>query len=199
MLINTLIKNNHAWAKGRAQADPNFFPELAKGQSPEALWIGCADSRVPPEQLAGANPGDLFVHRNVANLVSSGDVNLMAVVAYAVDHLKVKHLIVCGHEGCGGVAAAHDGGVGGIIDHWIAPIMETLVDNAAELNALPDRASRVERLVELNVEEQVQQLGLSPNVRAAWKRGQELTVHGLVFELSTGKVRDLGISQHATE
>ena len=152
---------------------------------------------MPPEQLAGAGFGELFVHRNVANLVSANDVNLMAVVAYAVDHLKVKHVIICGHEACGGVAAAHDSGVGGVIDHWISAIMETADDNAEELDALP--VSRVvgglERLVELNVAEQVQQLALSPNVRAAWKRGQDLTVHGLVFGLSTGKLRDLGLSR----
>lgn len=197
MLIEQLIETNRTWAEARTNADPTFFAELAKGQAPPILWIGCADSRVPPGLVSGADAGDLFVHRNVANLVGSGDVNLMAVVAYAVDHLKVKHVVVCGHEGCGGVAAALDGGVGGIIDHWIAPIMETAAAHAAELDALGDRSARVQRLVELNVAEQVHQVSLSPNVRGAWMRGQELTVHGLVFSLSTGELRDLQISRSA--
>ena len=191
MNINLILAANSAWAAQRRAADPFFFDELAKGQSPAALWIGCADSRVPPEMLTGCDPGDLFVHRNVANIVAPGDLNFMAVLHYAVDHLEVEHIVVCGHEGCGGVQAAHDGGVGGINDHWIAPIVEVAAAHAEELDACDGRDARVHRLVELNVEDQLLQLGRTPAVREARARGRDITLHGLVFSLSTGHLRKL--------
>jgi len=195
MDMNQLIASNAAWAAQRRAGDPSFFPRLAAGQSPRSLWIGCADSRVAPELWTGRGPGELFVHRNVANVVSAGDANLMAVVEFAVDHLKVGHIYVSGHEACGGVTAALDGGVGGVIDRWIAPIMDLAEDHAAELTGIPDREDRIHRLVELNVAEQVQQLAHSATVQAAWRRGQDLTVHGIVFHLSSGLVTDLEVSR----
>ena len=171
--------------------DPAFFLELAKRQSPEYLWIGCSDSRVPANQIVGLQPGDVFVHRNVANVVVHTDLNCLSVLQYAVDVLRVKHVIVCGHYGCGGVAAALAGTRHGLIDNWLRHVTDVREKHAAELTALPqDR--RLDRLCELNVVEQVVNVSQTTVVRDAWARGQELTVHGWIYDLRDGLLRDLG-------
>ncbi|MEE9384671.1 MAG: carbonic anhydrase [Nannocystaceae bacterium] len=191
MNIEHLLAANAAWADARRSHQPDFFHRLAAGQAPTALWIGCADSRVPPDHIIGSDPGTLFVHRNVANIVSSGDLNLMSVLEYATTALKVRDIFVCGHESCGGVAAALDGPPDGVLRHWLSPIERLAQEHQAELKTQESRAVRIARLVELNVRRQVQEVSLTPPVLVARARGQSLTVHGFVFHLSTGLLEDL--------
>ena len=188
-----LFERNRAWAAAMVATDPGFFAELAKRQSPEYLWIGCSDSRVPANQIVGLQPGDVFVHRNVANVVVHTDLNCLSVLQYAVDVLGVRHVIVCGHYGCGGVAAALAGTRHGLIDNWLRHVTDVGEKHAAELDSLPaDR--RLDRLCELNVAEQVANVCQTTIVGDAWARGQNLTVHGLVYGLEDGLLRDLGVS-----
>lgn len=194
MKIDELIRANTAWATKRHAETPELFQQLAQGQAPSALWIGCADSRVPPDHIVASEPGTLFVHRNVANVVTTGDLNLMSVLEYATSALRVPHIYVCGHESCGGVAASLDGPPDGVLSHWLSPVQRLARDHAEELDALPDRAARVARLVELNVRAQVTALAQTPQVRSCWDRGQPLAIHGLVFHLSTGRIQDVDCS-----
>jgi carbonic anhydrase len=191
-----LFANNRAWAADMVARDPGFFAELAERQAPEYLWIGCSDSRVPANQIVGLEPGEVFVHRNVANVVVHTDLNCLSVLQYAVDVLGVKHVIVCGHHGCGGVRAALDGSRHGLIDNWLRHVMDVAEKHAAELASLPDDP-RFDRLCELNVAEQVVNVSQTTIVEDAWARGQELMIHGLVYGLKDGLLRDLGVSVSA--
>lgn len=192
--LRQLLANNRAWAEQVAERDPDFFSELAAQQTPRYLWIGCSDSRVPANQIVGLQPGEVFVHRNVANVVSQVDMNCLSVLQFAVDMLKVKHVVVVGHYGCGGVAAALERRPHGLIDNWLKQI-EDIADGAGpELEALPAGEQRVNRLCELNVQRQVHNVCQSTVVQAAWERGQELGVHGWIYSLRDGLLNDLECS-----
>jgi carbonic anhydrase len=188
-----LFENNRSWAAEMIAGDPGFFRDLAERQSPDYLWIGCSDSRVPANQIVGLPPGDVFVHRNVANVVVHTDLNCLSVLQYAVEVLSVKHVIVCGHYGCGGVGAALEGARHGLIDNWLRHVTDVAEKHAAELASLPAEG-RLDRLCELNVVEQVGNICETTIVEDAWARGQDLTVHGLVYGLADGLLRDLGVS-----
>jgi carbonic anhydrase len=175
-------------------ADGEFFKRLERQQAPEYLWIGCSDSRVPANEIVGLAPGELFVHRNVANLAPPQDANYLSVLQFAVDVLKVKHIIVVGHYGCGGVGAAVDGKRRGLVDHWLHPIRELFHQHRQELEAIPDGCARLDRLCELNVVRQVRNVASDVFVQEAWSRRQDLCVHGWVYSLSNGLVTDLDIS-----
>jgi|SRR6201991_134474 len=192
--LKRLLEQNRAWAESIKASDPGFFPTLAKQQSPKFLWIGCSDSRVPATQLAGMVPGEMFVHRNVANLVAHTDFNCLSVMQYAVDVLKVEHIIVCGHHGCGGVKAALDNLSLGLIDNWLRHVQDVLHVHEELLAEIEDESERVDRLCELNVIEQVMNVSRTTIVQSAWQRGQELVVHGWIYGLQDGLLRDLGIS-----
>lgn len=174
-------------------SDPTFFPKLAKQQSPEFLWIGCSDSRVPANEIVGLLPGELFVHRNVANLVIHTDMNCLSVLQYAVEILKVKHIIVCGHYGCGGVKAALESHPHGLIDNWLRHIRDVYRRKAQDLMRIVDEQQRVDRLCELNVVEQVTNVGNTTIVQEAWQRGQLLTIHGWIYGIANGLLKDLGV------
>lgn len=189
-----LFARNRRWAAAMTAGDREFFSRLCALQAPEFLWIGCADSRVPANEIVGLAPGELFVHRNVANLAPAADVNCQAVVQYAVQALGVKHVIVCGHYGCGGVRSALDGGAAGAVDHWLAPLRALAHRHSDEL-ALLDPAGRWSRLCELNVREQVEDLCGNPVVREAWDQGRPLTLHGWIYDLRDGLLRDLEVSR----
>jgi carbonic anhydrase len=191
--LATLLENNRRWAARLSREDPQFFHRLTTLQSPQYLWIGCSDSRVPANQITGLLPGEVFVHRNVANLVVHTDMNCLAVIQYAVEILQVKHIIVCGHYGCGGVAAASEDRQLGLIDNWLRHIRDTLVQHRAELDSLTDARARADRLCELNVVEQVNNVCHTTIVQNAWARGQALSVHGLVYGLVDGLLNDLGM------
>ena len=197
--LETLKGNNRAWAKAKTEIDPTFFSRLTAQQSPEYLWIGCSDSRVPANEIVGLDPGELFVHRNVANLAPPQDANYLSVLQFAVQVLHVKHILVVGHYGCGGVAASLEGLGHGLIDHWIAPIRETAEINAAELDACADHTARVDRLCELNVLRQVRNVASNPFVREAWSAGRSLTVHGWIYSIQNGLVTDLEASVASPE
>jgi len=192
--LDNLLTRNRAWATRITQADPEFFYRLAHQQSPHHLWIGCSDSRVPSTQLVDLAPGEMFVHRNVANLVAHDDINCMAVVEYAIDVLGVEHVIVCGHYRCGGVKAALVGDAAGLVDRWLAPLRQIARDQSAALEALPDEDARWARLCELNVMEQVKTLASSDIVRRAWTRREPLAVHGWIYDLADGLLRDLNVT-----
>lgn len=191
-VLNRLFEQNRDWAERIESEDPGFFSELAKQQEPDYLWIGCADSRVPATQLLGLRPGDVFVHRNIANMVVHTDFSCLSVVQYAVEVLKVKHIIVCGHYGCGGVAASIGDQNYGLIDHWLRHIRDVYNKHESELSTLHGQ-ERTDRLCELNVLEQVRNLCGTPTVQEAWKRGQVLHVHGLIYNMKDGLLNDLGI------
>ena len=191
--IAELFERNRAWADAMVADDPAFFTDLAERQAPEYLWIGCSDSRVPANQIVGLAPGDVFVHRNVANVVVHTDLNCLSVLQYAVDVLRVRHVIVCGHLGCGGVAAALERTRHGLIDNWLRHVVDVGEKHSDELAQLPVE-ERVDRLCELNVAEQVANVCQTTIVEDAWARGQPLTVHGLVYRLEDGLLRDLGVS-----
>ena len=192
--LKRLLDQNKAWAEVIRSSDPEFFPTLAKQQSPSYLWIGCADSRVPATQLVGMVPGEMFVHRNVANVVVHTDFNCLSVMQYAVDVLKVEHIIICGHHGCGGVKAAMDNQSLGLIDNWLRHVQDVMHVHDELLAQIEDESERVDRLCELNVIEQVVNVSRTTIVQTAWQRGQELVVHGWIYGLQDGLLRDLGIS-----
>lgn len=194
-----LFANNRAWAARMTQADPAFFRSLSQQQTPQFLWIGCSDSRVPANDIVGLLPGELFVHRNVANLVVHSDMNCLSVIQYAVDVLRVRHIIVCGHYGCGGVRAALEDRAHGLIDNWLGHIRDLHRRRQAELQALPDAAAVLDRLCEMNVVAQTVNVGHTTMVQDAWKRGQPLTLHGWIYGLSDGLLKDLGISVASRE
>ena len=187
-----LLERNRAWAGSMARQDAGYFPRLAAQQEPRYLWIGCADSRVPANVIAGLDPGEVFVHRNIANVFSHTDLNALTVLEYAVSVLKVEHVIVCGHYGCGGVNAALDQQRHGLIDNWLRLIKDVAAKHEHVLAAAPDAAARAERLAELNAIEQTRNVCTTSIVQDAWARGQELTVRAWIYGLSDGLLRDLG-------
>ncbi|HCZ48230.1 MAG TPA: carbonate dehydratase [Gammaproteobacteria bacterium] len=197
--IQQLLDNNRDWSDGMRASDPEFFPTLAQQQSPHYLWIGCADSRVPANQIVGLLPGELFVHRNVANVVVHSDLNCLSVVQFAVDVLKVEHIIVCGHYGCGGVRAALEDSRLGLVDNWLRHVQDVARRHEGELATLGDIDARHARLCELNVLEQVLNLCGTTTVQDAWLRGGSLSVHGWIYGLDDGRLRDLGISLSGIE
>ncbi len=191
--MSELFDRNRAWAAGMVARDPEFFSKLVAGQTPEYLWIGCSDSRVPANEIVGLPPGEVFVHRNVANVVVHTDLNCLSVLQFAVDILRVKHVIVCGHYGCGGVQASLAGARHGLVDNWLRHVMDVGEKHATELAALPEDR-RLDRLCELNVVEQAMNICQTTIVEDVWARGQELTVHGVIYSLGDGLLRDLGVS-----
>jgi carbonic anhydrase len=193
-MLDHLKDKNRAWAKRKTSSDVGFFQRLERQQAPQYLWIGCADSRVPANEIVGLDPGELFVHRNVANLAPPQDANYLSVLQFAVDVLKVKHILVVGHYGCGGVSAAIDGQRRGLVDHWLHPIREVFWENRVALEAMPERRAMLNRLCELNVIRQVRNVASDIFVQEAWARGQELCVHGWVYALSDGLVKDLDVT-----
>ena len=191
---NQLLENNRAWVETTLKDDPTFFEKLAKGQNPEYLWIGCSDSRVPANQITGTMPGEIFVHRNIANMVVHSDMNMLSVLSYAVEVLKVKHIIVCGHYGCGGVIAAMGNKQFGLIDNWLRHIKDVYRIYHSELDLIVDPVERARRFVEVNVQEQVYDLVKTSIVQNAWKNNQPLHVHGWVYDIQDGKIKDLDVT-----
>jgi carbonic anhydrase len=189
-----LLQNNQQWAANAVKKDPEFFSKLLYSQKPEYLWIGCSDSRVPADQITGTRPGEIFVHRNIANMVVHSDMNMLSVLSYAVEVLKVKHIIVCGHYGCGGVMAAMGNQQFGLIDNWLRHIKDVYRYHHEELDAIADKDLRARRLVELNVIEQVHDLGKTSIVQNAWNNGQPLHIHGWVYDLADGIINDLNVN-----
>lgn len=198
-MLDHLKANNRVWADQMVSDDTNFFQRLENQQAPDYLWIGCSDSRVPANEIVGLAPGELFVHRNVANLAPPQDANYLSVLQYAIDELKVKHILVVGHYGCGGIAAAVDGGRRGLVDHWLHPIREVNDLYKAELDTLDGEKERLNRLCELNVIRQVKNVATDLFVREAWKRNQALSVHGWVYSLSNGLITDLDVTVNKAE
>ena len=189
-----ILDNNKKWVENKLAISPEYFKNLADGQNPPLLWIGCSDSRVPANEIIGAEPGEVFVHRNIANMVVHSDMNMLSVLDYAVNALKVKHVIVCGHYGCGGVKAAMGNTSIGIIDNWIRHIKDVYRFHHEELDAITDEKERFNKFVEINVKEQVMDLAKTSIVQNAWKNGQELSLHGWVYGLNDGYVTDLGVN-----
>ena len=196
-MLDDLKANNRRWAERKTSEDPGFFQRLLGQQAPEYLWIGCSDSRVPATEIVDLDPGEMFVHRNIANLAPPQDANYLSVLQFAVDVLQVKHILVVGHYGCGGIAAAVDGGRRGLIDHWLHPIREVAHEHRHELDALPEERGRLNRLCELNVIRQVRNVGSDVFVQDAWARGQKISVHGWVYSLETGLIKDLDVTVRA--
>ena len=190
-MLDHLKANNRAWAARKVAADADFFKRLERQQAPQYLWIGCADSRVPANEIVGLDPGELFVHRNVANLAPPQDANYLSVLQFAVDVLKVKHVLVVGHYGCGGIAAAMDSKRHGLIDHWLHPIREVAEAHRDALAAIADPQLRLNHLCELNVIRQVRNVASDVFVQDAWARGQDLKIHGWVYALGNGLITDL--------
>ncbi len=191
--LSQLFANNRTWATEITRRDPGFFARLSRQQAPDYLWIGCSDSRVPANQIVDVPPGELFVQRNVANIVVHTDLNCLSTLQYAVDVLRVRHVIVCGHYGCGGVLAALRDDRLGLIDNWLRHVQDVLHRHRAQIEALPTEAERHHRLCELNVIEQVVHVAETTIVRDAWARGQELAIHGWIYGLGDGLLRDLGL------
>lgn len=189
-----IIDNNKIWSETKLKDDPEYFQKLSKGQAPPLLWIGCSDSRVPANEVIGAQPGEVFVHRNIANMVVHSDMNMLSVLDYAVNVLKVKHVIVCGHYGCGGVKAAMGNSSIGIIDNWIRHIKDVYRHHKTYLDSIIDEDKRFDAFVEINVKEQVTDLAKTSIVQGAWQNGQELCLHGWVYGLDTGIVKDLEVN-----
>ncbi len=189
-----LLKGNKDWVAEMLQEDPSFFDKLSAGQAPPVLWIGCSDSRVPANQITNTNPGDIFVHRNIANVVTHTDMNLLSVLDYSVNVLKVKHVIVCGHYGCGGVNAALGDSQVGLIDNWLRNIKDVYRMHDREMSTIKDPARRSDRLVELNAIESAANVVSTSIIQNAWAAGQELSVHAWVYSLKTGLITDLKVS-----
>ncbi len=190
--LKHLFESNERWAQRRVAADPEYFARLSRQQAPDYLWIGCADSRVPANEIVGLEPGELFVHRNIANVVSHMDLSVLSCLQYAVDNLGVEHVIVAGHYGCGGVRGAYEDGVRGIADTWVRGIRDLYQANHGDFAGLDD-VRAVDRLCELNVAEQVRNVCRTRTVRDAWSRGRPLAVHGWIYRLEDGRIRDLGV------
>ena len=188
-----LFANNRAWAEGIVRKQPDFFQQLSAQQNPKYMWIGCADSRVPANEIIGLMPGEVFVHRNVANVVVHTDLNCLSVLQYAVDVLKVEHVIVCGHYGCGGVQAAYGDASLGLIDNWLRHVKDVAEKYEADISIRPTQETRLDRLCELNVVEQVLHVCRTTIVQDAWKRGQNLAVHGWVYRLRSGLLKEIGV------
>nr|WP_146460740.1 carbonate dehydratase [Rubripirellula tenax] len=199
MHLKHLLENNKAWSRNIAETDPSFFEILSKNQKPDYLWIGCSDSRVPANQIVGLRPGDLFVHRNVANLVVHTDLNCLSVMQYAVQVLEVEHIIICGHYGCGGVGAALFHKELGLIENWLRHIQDVSMLHQRELDAIESPKDRVNKLCEFNVIEQAMNVCRTTIVRDAWRRGQKLAIHGWIYALDDGLLQDLSITVSAAE
>ena len=194
-----LLENNKKWVAKQLAIDPAYFDKLSNSQNPEYLWIGCSDSRVPANQITGTLPGDIFVHRNIANMVVHSDMNMLSVLSYAVEVLKVKHIIVCGHYGCGGVMAAMENKQFGLIDNWLRHIKDVYRYHHKELDAIEDKTQRARRFVEVNVMEQVHDLCKTSIVQNAWKNKQPLHVHGWVYDIHDGIIKDLNVNFTCTK
>jgi carbonic anhydrase len=198
--VKKLLLENLVWSKGKTQNNPDYFVNMAEGQKPDYLWIGCSDSRVDPSELTNTQPGEMFVHRNVANLVVHSDLNLLSVVQYAVEALKVDHIIVCGHYNCGGVKAAMGSASIGVIDHWIRNIKDTYSFHRFEVDGIKSESERVNRLVELNVMAQVKNLASTSIIQKAWKeRSGFPALHGWVYDINTGLCKSMAMIQSADE
>ncbi len=196
--LRHLIENNRAWANSIKEKDPDFFSKLSKQQSPEYLWIGCSDSRVPANQIINLQPGEVFVHRNIANVVVHTDLNCLSVIQFAVEVLKVKHIIVCGHYGCGGIKAALENQEHGLIDNWLRHVKDVIRFNAPAFEGL-DHQQQLDLLCELNVKEQVRNICNTTIVQNTWKRGKELTVHGWIYGIDNGILKDLDTCVSASQ
>ena len=190
-MVKELLEHNIQWARERVEADPDYFNRHSELQTPRYLWIGCSDSRVPANVITGLEPGEVFVHRNVANLVHRADINLLSVLEYSVGVLGVTDIIVCGHYGCGGVIAAMKGGTEGAVDYWLQPIRDVLDSSEDEIMKIEDPTERSNRLCEFNVQAQVTALARTPVVKGAWDKGQKLAIYGWIYGLSDGLLRDL--------
>ncbi len=196
---NILFENNKKWVANKLKNNPQYFNQLSKGQTPEYLWIGCSDSRVPANEITGTQPGEMFVHRNIANMVVHTDMNLLSVLSYAVEVLKVKHIIVCGHYGCGGVLAAMGNKQYGLIDNWLRHIKDVYKIHHVELDKIKDETERGRRFVEINVMEQVYDLCKTSIVQNVWAKKEKLHVHGWVYDIHDGIIKDLKISFSSNE
>ena len=194
-----LFANNTAWSEARLREDPEFFSSLAHIQAPKYLWIGCSDSRVPANEITGLQPGEVFVHRNVANVVVHTDLNCLSVIQYAIDVLEINHVIVCGHYGCGGVRAALEGGSHGLIDNWLRHIEDVRDRHAAQLDPLTGFDARWRRLCELNVIDQVRNVARTTLLRDAWRAGRPVHLHGWVYGLDNGRLHDLGVNGRGSD
>jgi carbonic anhydrase len=192
--LKILFENNEKWMAGKVARDPAYFQKMAQAQDPLYLWIGCSDSRVPANEIIGLEPGELFVHRNVANVIPHTDFNCLSVLEYAIDLLKIKHVIVCGHYGCGGVKAAMEDHKLGLVDNWLRNIRDVYASSKEELEAIKDQKARFNRLVELNVIQQVMNVCHTTIVQSAWARKHPLCVHGWVYDMETGKLKDLDLT-----
>jgi len=197
-IYKSLLEGNKHWVEEKLKEDPDFFNTLAKGQSPQVLWIGCSDSRVPANEITGTKPGDIFVHRNIANMVVHTDMNMLSVLDYAVNVLKVRHVIVCGHYGCGGVRAAMSNNQFGLIDNWLRTIKDVYRLHAEELDKIEDEEERFNRFVEINVMEQVFDLSKTSIIQNAWRERNSPYIHGWVYSLNTGLITDLGVTFDST-
>lgn len=197
--IQELLEANKQWAEDLKAEDPGFFERLSEAQNPEILWIGCSDSRITPTSSVGLLPGEMFVHRNVANLVHHSDMNCLAVMQFAIEVLKVRHVIVCGHYGCGGVKAAFDDSRFGLVDNWLRHIQDTMHKHREEIYRAGDYEARLDKLCEINVIEQIVSVGETTIVQDAWDRGQELYIHGWIYRIAEGIYRDLGVSVNSLE
>ncbi|HBA85125.1 MAG TPA: carbonate dehydratase [Verrucomicrobia bacterium] len=193
-ILSRLFKNNKKWAAETCASNPEFFSRLVAQQAPEYLWIGCSDSRVPANEIVGLQPGELFVHRNIANLVIHTDMNCLSVLQYAVDLLKIRHVIVCGHYGCGGIKAAMADKPHGLVDNWLRHVRDIHHRHERKLNVISSKPERLRRLCELNVVEQVINVGNTTIVQDAWGRGQEVAIHGWVYDIADGLLKDLAVS-----
>ena len=191
---DNLKNNNRIWANQMVTSDSNFFNRLKDKQAPKYLWIGCSDSRVPANEVVGLGPGELFVHRNVANLASPNDKNYLSVLQYAVEELKVRHILVVGHYGCGGIKSAYDDQQRGVLEYWLKPVCNVIGQHTDELNKIGDKQKKLDRLCELNVMHQVKSVAHENPVRKAWKNGQKLSIHGWVYNLGDGLITDLEVT-----
>lgn len=189
-----LLENNRRWAAKITERDPDFFKRLSRQQRPDFLWIGCSDSRVPANEILGLDPGEVFVHRNIANLVNTVDLNCSAVLQFAIDVLNISNILLCGHYGCSGVRAAMTKTASGLAEHWLGPIQDTIDEHSAELEKIEDEQERLDRLCELSALQQVVNLSHSPIIQKAWSQGKTLRIHGLIYSLSDGLLRDLGMA-----
>lgn len=194
MSYSKIFEQNRLWVESKTEANPNYFTKLAKGQKPEFLWIGCADSRVPANEITGTEPGDVFVHRNIANMVVHTDMNMLSVLDYAVNVLEIKHVIVCGHYGCGGINAALGNQQVGLIDNWLRNIKDVYRLHKDEVDSFSDPIQKSNRMVELNVQEQVYNLTKTSIIQNAWAKGKFLQVHGIVYDIANGLLQDLGLT-----